>query len=94
MDVEIVDIMEEFVVVFISYIDVVEKIVVVLMEFYSCGYFLYVKFDRVVFSFVELQMLIDFFKFEFVIWNVVLLRVWKEFLCFNFFWFVELWLIF
>lgn len=92
-DAETVDTTEEFAVVFISHIDVAEKIVAVLTELHSCGHFSYAKFDRVVPSFAELQTLTDFLKSELATWNAALLRARKEFLCLNFFRSVELRLI-
>ncbi|KAG0610191.1 hypothetical protein M758_7G045200 [Ceratodon purpureus] len=84
---------ERSAIVFISHIDVAEQIVAVLTKLHSCGHFSYAKFERVIPSFAELQILADLLKSELGCWEGAMAKARNDFLCLNFFRSVELRLI-
>ena len=78
---------------FINHINVAEQIVAMLTELHNCGHFSYAKFQRVVASFAELQILTDLLVSELRTWKAAMSRARDEFLCLNFFRSVDLRLI-
>jgi hypothetical protein len=92
-DEETIETTEKSAIVFISHIDVAEQIVAVLSELHNCGHFSYSKFQRVVPTFAELQILADRLKSELRTWEAAMSKARDDFLCLNFFRSVELRLI-